>query len=183
MAYEELIEAVTMIVDEYVGKAPYNYIVDGVITDVDNTAKLYTVEINQVNYEKVGVAHFNNDFQIGDQVYVIIMNNNFSHKLILGKNGNAVVKGKLDYFNLPTTPVRIHRIGGDPKGKAYRFDYAFEGHPVEYNWKQVLHRRDDQKVYMITQYYSDDTVLYFYLLRNAADRVEYYGENPLWQPD
>lgn len=182
MNYDELITAVELIVDKKIGKAPYNRLVEGIITDINTSTKLYTVEINHVNYENVEVADFNNVFNIGDHVYIIVPNNNFSHKLILGKSGSTVQKGKIDYLNLPTTPVRIHRLGDDPKGKAYRFDYGFEKYPAEYQWRQVLHRNDAGQVYLISQYYSDDTVLFFYLLRNAANRVEYFGENQEWKP-
>ena len=177
---EELIDAIQLMVEHYVKKAPYNRLLDGVIVDTDNDNKIYSVQVNGVYYEKVKPAHDEIELNVGDKVYVIIVNNDYSQKLILGRIGGGYKSDILDYENLPTTPVKIYRIGNNPIGKAYRFDYAFEGYPPEYQWSQVLHRDDNNKVYMISQFYSDGTALYFYLIRNEAGRLEYYGKNQFW---
>lgn len=172
---EELIKTVKYLVKETMKKEPYIRIADGVIQE--RTFDSYTVLIDNNEYYDISPLNENDNYEEGDLVYIIIQNINYGDKTILGHRVGGRRSTKIDRDNMPNYPVQIVREGNDPRGKAVRFNYGFEGSPVEKSWSQVLHRNSKNQVFMITDHFFDGTVEYNYLLRNEADRVEYYGRN------
>ena len=172
---EEIINTVQYIVKETLKKTPYVRIVDGVIQE--RTFDTYTILIDNEEYYDISPLNENDNYVEGDLVYIVIQNVNYGDKTILGHRLGGKRSFKIDRDNMLTYPVQIVREGNDPRGKAIRFNYGFEGFPVEKSWSQVLHRNDKEQVFMITDHYYDGTVEYNYLVRNEADRVEYYGRN------
>lgn len=178
---DEIIESIQLIVKRELAEAPFNKLVDGLV--MERTGDLeYTVQIANKEYFNIQPLNIKDSFEEGDIVYILIRNNNFSDKKILGTRGEANRKKEIKLEELPTFPVHIIRENNDPKGKVFRFDYGFEGFPIEKTWSQVLHRDLKNKVFMITHHYFDGSSDYFYLLRNEAERVHYYGRNSKFLP-
>lgn len=174
--YEEIIKTIRYLIEKELTKAPFNYLLDGVIKE--KTGDLtYTVLIANKEYYNIEPMNINDSYAVDDIVYVLVRNNDFSDKKILGSKGLSKSKGGIDKNNLPDYPVHIIRENGET-GRAFRFNYGFENYPLEYRWSQVLHRNDRGQVIMISNHYYDNTVDFFHLLRNSSDRVYYYGKNP-----
>lgn len=172
---EELISAIQYIVSQNLKKERRAMVLDGVI--VERFQDKYTVFIEDIEYYNIPSLNSQDFYKPGDRVLILTNNGHFADKIILGyKQGSSNPSSKIDKSSLPTSPVKILRENDDPTGRAYRFDYGFEGYPPEKAWSQVLHR-EDGKVLFISNHYSDGTIDYYYLVRNSADRVEYYGKN------
>ena len=161
---EEIIETISYLIKQNLSEASFNKLIDGKI--IERTNDTYTVMIANEEYFNVQSLNHYEKYSEGDLVYIIVQNNNFSEKLILGRKAGSFFEPEVDKDNLPTEPVLIIRENDNPRGKAVRFDYGFEGYPIEKVWSQVLHRDSNGKVIMITSHYFNGTVDYTYLLRN-----------------
>lgn len=79
---EELLEAVDILINKRLEELMFNYKIEGKITEVINI-NTYKVEI-QNNMSEIKSMN-NATYQVGDVVYILIFNNNYSDKKILCK--------------------------------------------------------------------------------------------------
>ena len=79
---EELLEAIDILISKRLGDLMFNYKIEGKITKVINT-DTYKVKI-QDNISEVKSMN-GATYQVGDVVYILVFNNNYSDKKILCK--------------------------------------------------------------------------------------------------
>lgn len=79
---KDIIEAFNILIDAKINSIKFNRTVEGKITGViDNST--YKVKIKNEEYK---IRRINDDmYNVGDMVLVLVINNNFSNKVILSK--------------------------------------------------------------------------------------------------
>lgn len=79
---EELLEAIDILINKRLGELEFNYKIEGKIIEIVST-DTYKVEI-QNNISEIKSMN-DTIYQVGDVVYIIVFNNNYSDKKILCK--------------------------------------------------------------------------------------------------
>ncbi len=79
---QKIIEAIEIIIEERIKRLKFNYMVEGTIIEVmDNNT--YKVNLFGIETE---LKSMNNDvYEVGDIVYVVVWNSNYSNKTIVCK--------------------------------------------------------------------------------------------------
>ncbi|MBS4539829.1 hypothetical protein GOQ27_15245 [Clostridium sp. D2Q-11] len=77
-----ILEACNILIDAKLKSMKFNKTLEGKVTEVIDSST-YKVNINNEEYK---IRKLNDDiYQVGDIVFVLIINNNFSNKVILSK--------------------------------------------------------------------------------------------------
>lgn len=82
MNFDKFLDAIEIMINEKLKGLKFNSVIDGTITEVINS-NTYKVDILN-NIETLSCVN-TQEYLVGDIVYVIIFNNNFSDKKILCK--------------------------------------------------------------------------------------------------
>lgn len=82
MNFDKILEAIDIMMNEKIKKLKFNYVLDGTITEVINPN---TYKINVLDNVETLNSMNSNQYLVGDIVYVIVFNNNYSDKKILCK--------------------------------------------------------------------------------------------------
>lgn len=79
---DKIINAIELIIDEKINQLAFNKTLEGKITAV-LTAPNYTIVYNGDEYTAKAIN--GETYLVGDRVYILVLNNNFSNKIILCK--------------------------------------------------------------------------------------------------
>ena len=80
---QSIFNAIKNIINSVIKTLKYNYTIEGKITEVISS-NIYNVNIKNNVYQ---IKTINSEvYNVGDLVLILILNNNFSRKVILGKN-------------------------------------------------------------------------------------------------
>lgn len=80
--FDKFLEAVEIMIDEKINSLKFNRVIDGTITEVVDTN---TYKVNLLNNIEILNSMNGQEYAVGDIVYVIIFNDNYSNKKILCK--------------------------------------------------------------------------------------------------
>lgn len=82
MNFDKILEAIEIMIDEKIKSLKFNYVIDGTITEVIDTN---TYKVNLFDNIETLKSMDGQEYTVGDIVYVIVFNNNYSNKKILCK--------------------------------------------------------------------------------------------------
>lgn len=82
MNFDKILEAIEIMIDEKIKSLKFNYVIDGTITEIIDTN---TYKVNLFDNIETLKSMDGQEYTVGDIVYVIIFNNNYSNKKILCK--------------------------------------------------------------------------------------------------
>ncbi len=79
---EEIFKSIDILVDEKLKRLRFNYMVNGLITEVIDNG---TYKVDIFNREDIIKSMNGTQYQVGDVVYIVVWNNNYSDKTIVCK--------------------------------------------------------------------------------------------------
>lgn len=79
---DKILEAIEIMVDEKINSLKFNRVIDGTITEVIDTN---TYKVNLFDNIETLKSMNEQEYMVGDIVYVIVFNDNYSNKKILCK--------------------------------------------------------------------------------------------------
>ena len=79
---DKILEAIEIMVDEKINSLKFNRVIDGAITEVIDAN---TYKVNLFDNIEILNSMDGQEYAVGDIVYVIVFNNNYSNKKILCK--------------------------------------------------------------------------------------------------
>lgn len=82
MNFDKILEAIEIMIDEKIKSLKFNYVIDGTITEVIDTN---TYKVNLFDNIETLKSMNGQEYTVGDIVYVIVFNDNYSNKKILCK--------------------------------------------------------------------------------------------------
>lgn len=82
MDFDKFLDAIEIIIDEKMKSSKFNYVIEGTITEVINTS---TYKVNVLDNVEMLNSTNGHQYVVGDIVYVLVFNNNYSDKKILCK--------------------------------------------------------------------------------------------------
>ena len=79
---DKILEAIEIMVDEKINSLKFNRVIDGTITEIIDTN---TYKVNLFDNIETLKSMNGQEYMVGDIVYVIVFNDNYSNKKILCK--------------------------------------------------------------------------------------------------
>lgn len=78
---EAILESINYMLQEKLKKVKYNYCLEGVITAVEDDIYTLKIDDQETTCKSINGAIY----QVNDIVYILVINNEMSNKIILGK--------------------------------------------------------------------------------------------------